>query len=205
MPDYSKGQIYIIRNHVDDRVYIGSTTQTLAQRMREHRSCAKKNHFKLYKAFAELGVDKFYIERLEEFPCNDVQALVSREGYYIRLYDSFNAGLNGKISGGTLNFAERYASDPEFREKTLERNRKYKADKYATDAEFLEKNRDYNRKYMTTRYAMDADFREKQKIYCKEYYAKKKTQAQNEGTSSTDLAYLSADEPAQEHDAANEK
>ncbi len=143
MRDYSKGQIYIIRNHVDDRVYIGSTTRTLGDRFSNHKSKAKSQKYKntkLYDAFEELGVDKFYIERLEEYPCNDIQALVAREGYYIRMYDSVNDGLNGKLSGQSAEerrarnnkyFANRRATDPEFRNRTNACSRRCMAQRQA--------------------------------------------------------------------------
>ncbi len=171
MPDYSKGQIYIIRNHVDDRVYIGSTTQTLAQRMSVHRADARrdaKRNLKLYKAFGEIGFDSFYIERLEEFPCNDVQALVSREGFYIRLFNSVNEGFNGKVSGRTGTEAKAYYS-----EKHRDYNRNYKANKRATDIEYLQKSREYAKKYMADKRANDPEYRERKAKINKEYYEKK--------------------------------
>ena len=35
--DYSKGQIYCIRNSDTNDIYIGSTCQSLSQRMAQHR------------------------------------------------------------------------------------------------------------------------------------------------------------------------
>ena len=40
MPNYSKGKIYKIYN--DDLIYIGSTTQTLEQRLKDHLRFYKK-------------------------------------------------------------------------------------------------------------------------------------------------------------------
>jgi len=34
----------------------------------------------------DIGVEKFYIELIELFPCNSKEELVAREQYYIRLY-----------------------------------------------------------------------------------------------------------------------
>ena len=70
--DYTKGKIYIIRNSENDLTYIGSTCQTLAQRMAQHRrdmKYPKRQQYKLYQAMNELGVDAFYIELLEDYPC----------------------------------------------------------------------------------------------------------------------------------------
>ena len=91
-------KIYQILNNVNSEVYVGSTTQPLCKRMHEHRRHMKtKPHYKLYKHMHELGVDNFYIELVENCPCNDVYELREREGYYIRE----RATLNKKIEGRT--------------------------------------------------------------------------------------------------------
>ena len=60
---YSKGKLYKIINTIDDEIYIGSTTETLGQRMANHRGSRKlKPQYKLYKHMHELGVSNFYIE-----------------------------------------------------------------------------------------------------------------------------------------------
>jgi hypothetical protein len=167
--------------------------------MSSHRRCYTsegKKDYKIYKAFAELGVDKFYIERLEEFPCNDVQALVSREGHYMRLYNSVHEGLNGKFAGETdaeyyrQNRRSRYASDPEYREKTLERTRNYMESKkmdpdylahrretirqYRLNEHVMEKRREYNRKYMENKRATNIEYLEKHRDYNRKYLADKR-------------------------------
>ena len=42
MPDYSKGKIYKMLNTIDYEIYVGSTIETLGQRMAKHRSFVKK-------------------------------------------------------------------------------------------------------------------------------------------------------------------
>ena len=39
---YANGRIYCIRNHIDDDIYVGATTQTLSKRMQKHKSDAKR-------------------------------------------------------------------------------------------------------------------------------------------------------------------
>jgi group I intron endonuclease len=104
MKDYKNGKIYVIRNRLNDMVYIGSTIQGLAERMGGHRSAAKeenKKSYKLYQAINEYGVDKFHIELIEMFPCEFREELHKREGYFIREYNSYSAGYNGNIVGQT--------------------------------------------------------------------------------------------------------
>ena len=69
--DYKNGKIYCVRNTVDDDVYVGSTTQPLSKRMACHRRGMKgyKKDRMFYSKMNELGVDKFYIELIEECPC----------------------------------------------------------------------------------------------------------------------------------------
>ena len=85
MPNYANGKIYCIRSPQTDKIYIGSTTVALSQRMSEHRSehrLGKKNcsskHIVCHK--------DAYIELLEEFPCDNKEQLNAREGYYQRLH-----------------------------------------------------------------------------------------------------------------------
>ena len=101
MTDYSKGKIYRIYNTVTDDIYIGSTTQFLGNRMADHR--AKHRRFKettsrLYNNMAEIGVDKFFIELVEKYPCQTKEELNAREGHYIRQIGN----LNKKIPDRTI-------------------------------------------------------------------------------------------------------
>ena len=72
MPDYQNGKIYKILNNIDGEIYVGSTIETLGQRMAKHRSEAKRTQNKFYNHMNELGVENLYIELIENFPCNDV-------------------------------------------------------------------------------------------------------------------------------------
>ena len=97
MPDYSKGKIYKILNTIDDEIYVGSTIETLGQRMAKHRHSMKaKPQYKLYKHMHELDVENFYIELIENYPCNDVYELRAREGHYIREKSTLNKKIEGR-------------------------------------------------------------------------------------------------------------
>ena len=99
--DFKKGKIYIIRNSINDLTYIGSTCRSLSQRMVQHRrdmNVERCQKFKLYKMMKELHKDNFYIELLENYPCNNRDELLQKEGEYIRKYQS---QLNRIIAGRT--------------------------------------------------------------------------------------------------------
>ena len=97
MPDYAKGKIYKILNSIDDEVYVGSTAETLSQSMTRHRASQTKNpHFKLYQHMNAIGVDNFYIELIENYPCTCKYELRAKEGACIRKLGTLNAGIEGR-------------------------------------------------------------------------------------------------------------
>ena len=97
MPDYSKGKIYKILNNIDDEIYVGSTIEKLSTRMAHHRySLKKRPHIKLYDHMNKLDVKNFYIELIENYPCNDGDELRAREGYYIREIGTLNKNVAGR-------------------------------------------------------------------------------------------------------------
>jgi len=94
-----KGKIYCIRNNINDKIYIGSTIQSLSSRMGSHRRDSLKNvTYKIYQAFNELGVDNFYIELIENYDCKTKEELRAREQHFIRLHNSLNNGYNGRCA-----------------------------------------------------------------------------------------------------------
>ena len=98
---YQEGKIYKIYNTVNDDIYVGSTTLKLCERMRDHRYCINnktRQHYPLYKAFIEHGVEHFFIELLEKCPCNDIEELRRKEGEYIR---SLKPTMNRFVAGRT--------------------------------------------------------------------------------------------------------
>ena len=92
MSKYQNGKIYKIVNDIDKLIYVGSTIQTLSQRFTEHKYEAKRSpNIKLYKHFAELGIEHFKIKLIKNYPCNNKLELeIEEERYKIML----NAQLN---------------------------------------------------------------------------------------------------------------
>ena len=100
MPNYQEGKNYKIYNTINDDIYVGSTSQMLCKRMRDHRKCINvlaKQHYPLYQAFKAYGVENFFIELLEKCPCHDIEELRKKEGEYIReLRPSMNKVIAGR-------------------------------------------------------------------------------------------------------------
>ena len=106
------GFIYIIKNTINNKVYIGQTRTSVNQRWSEHLRHAKYGDQVINRAMRKYGVDKFYIETLE---ICDFKVLDEREIYYIDLYNSTDKskGYNVSIGGNTPKFKRKVLSIPE--------------------------------------------------------------------------------------------
>lgn len=95
-----KGSIYIIRNHCNDKVYIGQTTMSVEDRWKSHLKPSihkTRGSYKIYNAMKKYGKHNFYIELLEtDIPVN---LLDDKEISYIQQYDSYNSGYNSTKGG----------------------------------------------------------------------------------------------------------
>lgn len=87
------GYIYIIRNTVNSKVYIGQTINTVDVRFYQHKLCAKNTKYnsKVYRAMREIGVNNFYVEELIECDNNDLNKY---EQLYVSKYNSIVNGYN---------------------------------------------------------------------------------------------------------------
>ena len=130
------GFIYIIRNTINSKIYIGQTRVSVEQRWKEHLRHAQYGNQVINRAMKKYGIDKFYIETLE---ICDISVLDYREMFYIDLYDSTNKskGYNVSIGGNT----------PKFKRKTL--NISYLIDLYVNKHFTLQQIAD---KFEVTRY-----------------------------------------------------
>ena len=90
------GFIYIIKNDINNHVYIGQTSRSVEIRWKEH---VRHNNQIINLAIQKYGVEHFWIEQIEE--C-DNSLLDERERFWISQYDSFNDGYNA-TSGGQDN------------------------------------------------------------------------------------------------------
>lgn len=98
MVNYANGKIYTIRCRSDENlIYVGSTSQTLSQRMTQHRSdCKRGDGCSLYDYIIDNDWSDFYIELYEKYPCNDKAELCKREGEIIRQIGTINKYIAGR-------------------------------------------------------------------------------------------------------------
>lgn len=136
MPDYSKGKIYIITSS-NGLPYIGSTTETLSERLSKHRTNTKLG--KGTTARIHLDADDVKIELLEEYPCKTKQELLLREKHYFDTMECCNYCSPIKSKEEKLDDKHIYY------EHNKEKIKKYK-NEYYQRPEVIEKIKEYNKK-----------------------------------------------------------
>ncbi len=97
--DYSNSKIYKITNDYNDDIYIGSTCDSLTKRFSYHKShsiLSVNANRPLYKLINEIGFDRFRIQLIINFPCEDKYQLRQKEGEYIRQFGSLNKIVAGR-------------------------------------------------------------------------------------------------------------
>ena len=95
------GKIYIIRNKINDKVYIGQTTMSVADRFRHHLSSKPESHHyqAILCAIRAHGRENFWVETLEE-GITTHEELDRLEEEYIRKYNSLKPGGYNLCPGG---------------------------------------------------------------------------------------------------------
>ena len=94
------GYIYIIKNTINDKVYIGQTSRTIQARFQQHINAALRDEtggMIIYNAIRKYGANKFYVEELE---CVDTDLLNEREKYWIQYYNSLTPNGYNVREGG---------------------------------------------------------------------------------------------------------
>ena len=95
-----KGYIYIIKNTINDKVYIGQTSRTIQARFQQHINSAKRGDTEgmiIYNAIRKYGAENFYVEEVE---CVEIDSLNEREKYWINYYNSLRPNGYNIREGG---------------------------------------------------------------------------------------------------------
>ena len=100
MVNFENGKVYAIRSNLTNEIYIGSTTQSLAVRMGEHRRKYRlwvaDNSKKYVTSYEILKHGDAYIELLELVPCSCRAELCRREGELMRANNCVNKLIAGR-------------------------------------------------------------------------------------------------------------
>lgn len=87
---YSRSKIFRIVSNVSNKEYIGTTIQSLAERMSDFKKQNRKLPKVLSDMFEEDGIENCSIILIENYPCNNVEELNMRERYWIEQRDCIN-------------------------------------------------------------------------------------------------------------------
>lgn len=108
MVNYQNGKIYQLVNDVNNKVYIGSTSQSLCRRMNVHRDCGKtlRRESPLYSAMHEIGIEHFRILLVQNAPCHSKEELFAIEYDTMRQFQQrgfilYNCMIDGRYSEET--------------------------------------------------------------------------------------------------------
>ena len=90
------GVVYLLRNKINDKIYIGRTTN-FRKRISKHRNSWKEANYPIARAIEEYGFENFEYEILEY--CFSEIELSEKEINYIKEYDSldYNKGYNSNL------------------------------------------------------------------------------------------------------------
>lgn len=95
------GKIYKITNNLNNKVYIGQTTQSLTRRFNCHccnDTSGRGRNMYIKRAILKYGKEHFKISLIEETP---IELLDDREIYWISYYNSYEEGYNLTIGGNS--------------------------------------------------------------------------------------------------------
>jgi len=96
--------IYITKNRINNKVYIGQTTRTLGIRQKEHIWESNSNcDYYLAKAIRKHGSNNFIWKILRY--CDNIESLNAFEQYYILYYNSTNKENGYNLQSGGLNYS----------------------------------------------------------------------------------------------------
>lgn len=156
-------EVYVIRNNINDKGYIGQTQQGYEKRFRTHKTCATGSYEKarnacpkFYGAMRKYGVDNFYVELLEDniLPEN----IDEREAYYIAKYDAVDNGYNVliystnrvgyKVSEKQIKETKERWADPEYKKTQIASRRAARKSKDTRKIRNLTTGKTYGNRYI---------------------------------------------------------
>lgn len=98
--------IYKITNLINNKIYVGKTTETVDKRWKEHKKDFKREKCRnrpLYRAMNKYGIENFSVELIEECKFGEES---DREIYWIDKLDSYHNGYNATKGGDGTNYAD---------------------------------------------------------------------------------------------------
>ena len=93
MVDYSNGKIYRLYCNITKKCYVGSTTQSLSQRLSQHKQnykCFLNGKYHFVSSFEILENNDYVIILIENYECKNKEELFKRERFYIEQIECVN-------------------------------------------------------------------------------------------------------------------
>ena len=159
MTDYSQGKIYMLTSEQTPEIYIGSTKETLEERMKCHKYDYNrwlKGKFSYVTSFEIIQYDDCKIHLIEDYPCETRKELELKEGEYQKMMDCVNKCIVGRTP-------KQWREDNKEHLQEYERNRSNKKER-------LEQHKEYMKEYNSK-----PEVKERKKEYNKEYNSKPET------------------------------
>ena len=161
--DYSQAKVYKITNDFNNDVWIGATCDSLVKKFSVHKADANRKFRKdclIEKLIRENGFDRFRIQLIEDYPCEDLYQLRQRQGYYIRELKAINKYADGKDyyeknKEHVNECYKEYIQKPEVKERIKEYRKEYRQkpevkerkQEYYNKPEVKEKQKEYHKNY----------------------------------------------------------
>ena len=149
MPDYKNGKIYCLRSYKTNMIYIGSTTQSLSQRLGGHKKDYKrwlKTNKKYTSSVEIIKQGDCYIELIEYCECKTRAELCKKEGEFIRKMDCINKRFEARTIEEIKQYHQKYRQknikqikqrEKKYRQKTKEYQNKRNKEYYERNKELL--------------------------------------------------------------------
>ncbi len=116
---YSKGKIYRLVCNTTGQQYIGSTAQSLSQRLGNHKAEYKmflKGTRHMTTSFSILSENNYEIILIEEYPCENKNQLERRERHFIETMECVNKVKPARTSDERNQYQLQYNRTPKRKE-----------------------------------------------------------------------------------------
>ena len=179
MPDYSNSKIYKIIDNTNGNMYVGSTTQSLAQRLAGHVRCYKgflQGTQQFTSSFDIIKNSNYDIVLLEEINCETKEQLHARERFHIENNNCINLVIPTRTEKEyrEAHKERRQETTKLYREKHKERLQEQKRE---YDKKYREENKELLKEKDRLKYEKN---KERINTYKKEWYLRKKQKKENQ-------------------------
>lgn len=172
MSKYLDSRVYLLR--VGDDTYVGSTVDSLRQRLTKHKSAYNKNKMKQRKLYQAIDgmpnkANNVTIELVEQVSCDTREQLLARERHWI---ETLEPTLNmvvmlNKTKEDKRNYDNEFRQRPEAKVKKAERDKAYREKNREA---ILEKKREYckthPRKPLTQEQKDEKNAKRRERVCC---------------------------------------